>query len=139
MRIKTAVLRISFKSRRLIVIAAVAVLSLGAAAWLVYPYLSFNEMFRRSKSALDAYARQVAANGKDLLKTPPHSLGYFHILGAEPLTHGFVLQSDYGNPFDWDGLAYSTTKLPNEETDSKGNVTQVFEPIKGNWYTVFRP
>ena len=139
MRIKTVVPRISFKSRRLLGVGAVAILLLGLAAWQVYPYLSFSERFRRSKPALDAYAKQVAASGNASLKTPPHSLGYFHVLSAEPLPNGFILESDYGNPFDWDGLAYSTVKLPDEDVDPKGNVKQVFEPIEGNWYTVFRP
>jgi len=122
-----------------VAIAVVAVLLFGIAAWYAYPYFSFTERFRRSKPALDAYAAQVGRLGPTSLAKPPSRIGYFNVLKAEPLPHGFVLQSDYGNPFDWDGLAFSTARLPKYDDDETGNVTQIFTPLGGNWYEVFRP
>lgn len=117
-----------------------AVMILCAVGWQAYLYLlPFPEKFRRSKPALDAYAAKVAAVGPSALAKPPSRIGDFNVLKAEPLPHGFILQSDYGNPFDWDGLAYSTAPLPKYELDAKGGIKQVFTPMDDNWYTVSRP
>jgi hypothetical protein len=107
-------------------------------AWYVYPYFSYAEMFRRSRPALDAYAAKIMASGTAELATPPTRLGYYHVLSVEPLPHGFLFQHDSGNPFDWNGLAYSTQPLPRYEYDAAGEVRQVFTPIDGDWYEVFR-
>ncbi len=108
--------------------------------WEVYPYfLSFSTQFHHSKPALEAYAAKVMANGPAVLASPPAKLGYFHVLKMEPLPNGFLFQSDYGNPFDWDGIAYSTTPLPDYDKDARGETKQIFKPIEGNWYEVFRP
>jgi hypothetical protein len=111
-----------------------------AVAWQADAYLMpLGRRFARSKAALDAYAAQVAAAGPAVLASPPSRIGYFRVLKAEPLPHGFVLQSEFGNPFDWDGLAYSTAPLPQYDHDAKGEIKQVFTPVQGCWYTVFRP
>ncbi len=112
---------------------------LGLAAWFAYPHFFFKESFRRSKPALDAYAAQVTAPGSTALEKPPPRLGYFNVLKVGPLPHGFLFQHDAGNPFDWIGLAYSVEPLPREEKDEAGEVRQMFIPIEGNWYDVFRP
>jgi hypothetical protein len=125
--------------RWLIPIALAIVVLGGVGAWVVYPYFSFAEMFRRSKPALDAYAAQVAAPGSTALASPPKRLGYFAVLKVEPLPNGFLFQHGQGHPFDWSGLAYSSTPLPQYEKDAAGEVKQVFTPLGGNWYDVFRP
>lgn len=107
-------------------------------AWFAYPYFSFHEMVRRSIPALDAYAARVSAEGPAALATPPTKLGYFNVGKIEPLPHGFLFESDYGNPFDWNGLAYSTEPLPGTEYDTAGNERQSFQSLGGNWYTVIR-
>jgi hypothetical protein len=124
---------------RLSVFVGAAVILLGVSAWFVYPYLSFKEMFRRSRPALDAYAQQVTASNSIAIVNPPRRLGYFNVLKVESLPQGFLFQSDFGNPFDWCGIAYSTTPLPHFESNAAGEVKQMFTPIEGNWYDVFRP
>jgi hypothetical protein len=119
--------------------AVVSLLFAVALGWIVYPYLSFDEAFRRSRPALEAYAEQVKKNGPATLQSPPAKLGYFKVNKVEALPHGFLFQSNYGNPFDWDGIAYSTAALPRFDDDSAGKTKQVFEHIDGNWYSVFRP
>ena len=109
------------------------------ATWFAYPHFSFPEQFRRSKPALNAFAANVTASGSTALARPPSRLGYFKVLKMEPLPHGFLFQSDYGNPFDWLGIAYSTQPLPEYDKDPAGVVKQVFTPIEGDWYEVFRP
>jgi hypothetical protein len=111
----------------------------GVGTWTVYPYFSFAEMFRRSRPALDAYAARVTAPGSAALSSPPKRLGYFNVLKVGALPNGFLFQHDQGNPFDWNGLAYSTTPLPQVEKGPAGEVKQVFTPRGGNWYDVFRP
>ena len=132
--------RILRRHRLLFVVLVGALLGLCAVAWQAYLYfMPFPARFRRSKPDLDAYAAKVTAAGPSALAGPPSRIGYFNVLKAEPLPHGFILQSDYGNPFDWDGLAYSTVPLPQYENDAKGEIKQVFTLVQGNWYTVFRP
>ncbi len=110
-----------------------------AVGWQAYLFLMpFHQRFERSEPALDAFAAKVSVGGQAVLATPPSRIGYFDILKAEPLPHGFVLQSNYGNPFDWNGFAYSTTPLPQYEYDGKGEIKQIFTPVRGCWYTVFR-
>lgn len=87
------------RRRILLVLLAVvsgAVVLFTVAAWQAYVYVSmpFSEKFRRSKPALDAYAAQVSAAGPSALTSPPSHIGYFNIQKAEPLPHGFILQSD---------------------------------------------
>ncbi|MCE9588908.1 MAG: hypothetical protein K8S99_00105 [Planctomycetes bacterium] len=131
------------KQKRIFIIVAVVALLLIIAGWRVYSdisnaLLSFEERFRLSRPALDAYPAQVKASGPASLANPPSTISYFNVLKVEPLPHGFLFQSDYGNPFDWGGIAYSTEPLPKyAKTANHGE--QVFEPIEGNWYTVFRP
>ena len=131
----------TFGRRRVrFVILVGTVVILSVAAWQIYSYLlSFDGKFRRSKPALDAYAATVLTVGPSVLASPPSQIGHFRVLSAQPLPHGFVLESDYGNPFDWNGLAYSTVPLQQFDKDANGKVTQVFTVIQGNWYTVFRP
>jgi hypothetical protein len=114
---------------------------LGGVSYVVYPYASFSARFRRSRPALDAYAAQVAAKGSSALASPPARLGYFHVGKIEPLPNGFLFQSSDGDggPFDWSGLAYSTSALPKYDLKPDGSVKQAFAPIAGNWYDVFRP
>jgi hypothetical protein len=120
--------------RGTILVLIVGTLSLAAlGAWAVYPYFSFTERFRRSKPSLERYATQVNAPGSAALSDPPRRLGYFNVMKTEPLPHGFLFQSDYGNPFDWSGIAYSTQPLPH------GDGHNYFIPIEGNWYSVDRP
>jgi hypothetical protein len=123
--------------RPLIVIPAVLV-ALGVGAWVAYGYSSFDERFRRSRPALDAYAARVTTEGTAMLAAPPRRLGYFTVLKAEPLPHGFLFQSDYGNPFDWTGIAYSTERLDGFVPGPTAGTGTVFTPIDGNWYSVFR-
>jgi hypothetical protein len=125
--------------RWLVPIAFVAAAIGGIGVWIVYPYFSFAEMFRRSKPALESYAAQVMAPGSNALMSPPKRIGYFGVLKVEPLPNGFLFQHDQGNPFDWNGLAYSTNPLPEVEKDSTGKVKEIFTPLGGNWYDVFRP
>jgi hypothetical protein len=122
-------------------LAAVVLIGVVAAGILVWRDLSMplSERFNRSRSALDAYAAQVSQSGAIALSHPPSRIGSFRILKAEPMTNGFVLQSDFGNPFDWCGLAYSSAPLPQYDKDAKGKIKQVFMPLGGNWYEVFRP
>jgi hypothetical protein len=112
---------------------------LSIVAWFAFPYFSFAEQFRRSKPALNAYAARVAAPGSSALAKPPARLGYFSVEKVEPLPHGFLFESDFGGMFDWNGIAYSTEPLPRYDEDAAGKVKQVFTPIEGNWYEVFRP
>ena len=121
------------------VIVSTALVLLAVAGWITYPYFSFQERFRRSKPALDAYAARVNATGTVAINAPPGRLGYFNVLKVEPLPHGFLFQSDYSNSFDWVGIAYSREPLPESEQDAAGNEKQVFKLIQGRWYTVFRP
>jgi hypothetical protein len=126
--------------RGLLLIGIGLVVLISIVIWEAYPYfLSFSAQFRRSKPALEAYATKVMANGPAALASPPSKLGYFHVLKMESLPNGFLFQSDYGNPFDWDGIAYSTTPLPEYDNDGSGQTKQIFTPIEGNWYEVFRP
>jgi hypothetical protein len=130
----------SHRSRKRLAGAVVstALVLLIIGGWFAYPYFSFRERFRRSKPALEAYAARVREAGSAAINAPPRRLGYFDVLKMEPLPHGFVFESDYGNPFDWLGIAYSTEPLPEYEYNAAGDVKQIFEPIEGNWYTVFR-
>jgi hypothetical protein len=59
------------------------------------------------------------------------------VLKVEPLPHGFLFQHDSGHPFDWCGIAYSEEPLPTEEKLANGQ-TQVFTPLEGKWYDVWR-
>ena len=126
------------KHRKLILLFAAVTFLLTVSGWLLYPYISFDESFRRSKSDLMTYANRVTIEGPRVLAAPPHRLGYFNILRAETLPHGFILQCDYGGPFDWNGLAYSAQPLPMYENDAAGELVQMFTPIGDQWYKVFR-
>lgn len=126
------------RRRQLVAVAVGFVLLVGVATWFIYPYFSFSVIFRRSTPALDRYAAQVTATGSTALATPPGRLGYFKVLKVESLPHGFLFQHDAGNPFDWNGLAYSTEPLPREEKNREGKVRRMFIPIEGNWYDAFR-
>jgi hypothetical protein len=130
--------------RTLIAIFVAIVFLGGIATWMAYPRiltytLSSDELFRRSRPALDAYAIQVMAPGSTALTNPPKRLGYFNVISTAPLPHGFVFQHDSCNPFDWCGIAYSTEPLPEEDKDAKGKVIQLFRPLGAKWYDVFRP
>ncbi len=118
-----------------------AVVIIGAyGAWQAIPYVvPLDTLFRWSKPDLDAYAAKVMAPGSTALANPPKRLGYLNVLTVEPLPHGFLFQHDSCNPFDWSGIAYSEHPLPYDETDSSGKVMQIFRPLGGNWYGVFRP
>jgi len=120
-----------------LVTAAALLAATAIAAWYSYPYFSFSERFRRSKPALEQWAAQFTATGSTDLNAPCR-IGYFKILKVETLPHGFILQHNAGNPFDWNGLAYSTELLPREEKNTQGEVRQIFTPLEGNWYDVFR-
>ncbi|MGC4032518.1 MAG: hypothetical protein QM754_12460 [Tepidisphaeraceae bacterium] len=133
-------MRLRYKFRRWHVIPALAGVALAvAAAWIGYGYVSFAEQFRRSEAALNGFAARVMANGPGTLQKAPAELGYFEVRNPEPLPNGFLFASNFGGPFDWNGLAFSTTPLPDVEADSDGQVRQTFKHVKGNWYEVFRP
>jgi len=63
----------------------------------------------------------------------PPRIGEFRTTGAERLAHGFLFFCDYGNPFDANGIAYSTEPLP-ENIDQNDYYTHV----DGNWYSFWR-
>ena len=125
-------------ARFLVATAIVFLLIAGVLAWMAYPYVSANEAFRRSRPELEAYAARVRTEGPAALKSPPRELGYFRVYKIESLPHGFLFASDYGNPFDWTGIAYSTEPLPREERDAEDELQQSFLHIDGNWYWVER-
>lgn len=128
------------KRRWLKPVIAIAVVLLALVGWQAIPYvIPFETLFRWSKSDLDAYAADVMKSGPTALSNPPSKLGWFHVVKMQPLPHGFLLQHDSCNPFDWQGIAYSEVPLPREEKDSKGDVYQLNTPLGGNWYDVFRP
>jgi hypothetical protein len=123
-------------------LAAIALVGILAAigAWYAIPYaVPFDTLLKWSRADMDAYAAKVMAPGSTALANPPKRIGYFNVVSMEPLPHGFLFQHDSGNPFDWLGIAYSEQPLPNEEKDAKGEVKQIFRPLGGNWYFVFRP
>ncbi len=76
--------------RWLFAVAVAAVIVLPIMAWFAYPYFSYHEAFRRSKPALDAYARLVQQSGPSILASPPSQIGYFKVLKMEPLPQGFL-------------------------------------------------
>jgi hypothetical protein len=121
-------------------VAAVMIVG-GVGAWrAAIPYVvSIDTLFRWSKPQLRAYAAKVMSPGSTALANPPKRLGYFNVQKVEALPHGFMFQHDSCNPFDWCGIAYSEDPLPKEEKDAKGDVKQIFRPLGGNWYDVFRP
>jgi hypothetical protein len=96
-------------------------------------YYSFEARFDRSKAALEAYAASVESGDRSAPISIPRKIGDFTTGDAERLPHGFLFFCDYGNPFDANGIAYSTEPLPNEED---GN--DFFTRIEGNWYQVWR-
>ncbi len=124
-----------------LVVTALTLVCFVVVGFLVWRDFSMplSVRFNRSRSALDAFAAQVSQAGTITLSHPPSRIGSFNILKAEPMKNGFVLQSDYANPFDWCGLAYSSAPLPRYDKDAKGDIRQVFTPLGGNWYDVFRP
>ena len=127
-------------TKRRVFLAAVGVLVLLAAGvWFTSWYNTFDRRFARSRHALDAYAALAMATDPSTPLAPPPSLGSFGASDAYRLPHGFIFRSDYGHPFDWNGLAYSTEPLPDQLPDSRPPFqTMFFKPIQGNWYTVWR-
>ncbi len=113
-------------------VAVGVVLTVGIGLWFLSEYYSFEARFARSKDALEDYARVVMASDQALPPpAPPQRLGEFSPGKVERLPHGFMVYCDYGNPFDANGLAYSTEPL---ESDDHYH----FQHIEGNWYDGIR-
>jgi hypothetical protein len=128
-------------TRRRVLIAGLAMLVLLAVAgWFASSYYSFDARFARSRPAIESYAaKAMASDPTKPLPPPPQRLGAFGTGSAERLPHGFLFRSDFGHPFDWNGLAYSTEPLPRQMHDPQPAFgTMYFKHVEGNWYTVFR-
>lgn len=116
-------------------LAGFVVLILVGVGALSLWYFSPAARFARSRPALTAYAETVAATPALMpLPASPSRLGAFHTGTAERLPHGFLVFCDVGNPFDQNGIAYSTTPLPRRTVYGRDD----FEPIEGNWYWFYR-
>jgi hypothetical protein len=76
----------------------------------------------------------MSTDPSSAIPQPPKKLGKFLTGKAERMPHGFYFYCDFGNPFDANGLAYSTEPLP-----SNLNHSEYFTRITGNWYTIWRP
>jgi hypothetical protein len=116
-----------------------------AAGWFASWYVSFDRRFTRSKSALEALAAEVMATDPATPLVLPPTVGDFSASNAERLPHGFLFRCDYDNPFDWNGIAYSTEPLTDElvrpdhgSGDDGLNHTTFFRHVEGNWYKAFR-
>jgi hypothetical protein len=120
--------------RRVLITLLAGIVFIVAGGWAVWWYYSFAGRFARSKPALDTYAAQaMATDPSKPLPTLPSRLGDFETGHVERLPHGFLFFCGYGNPFDANGLAYSTEPLP-----ARVNEHDHFEHIEGNWYTLWR-
>jgi hypothetical protein len=105
-----------------------------AAGWYAAWYYSFDSRFARSRPALEAYAAEVMASDPATpIHQPPRHLGAFETGRAERLPHGFLFFCDYGNPFDANGIAYSTEPIANS-IGGRDFLTH----IEGSWYTIWR-
>jgi hypothetical protein len=124
----------SWVTKRRLCIAAVVAALVVLTVWCCTWYFSFDQRFARSKVALDAYAQQ------SMIGSPiATQVGAFNVSDPVALPSGFIVRCDYGHPFDWNGLAFSTAPLPGKLVDPQSpKGTILCHPIGGNWYRVSR-
>jgi hypothetical protein len=89
------------------------------------PHFASKSAIIGARRMLAASYRQKSASVALNLPIAPNTVPAFFALAVDRHVHR-------------SGLAFSTEPLPEYDKDSKGETKQIFTPVEGNWYTVFR-
>ncbi|QOV91972.1 hypothetical protein [Humisphaera borealis] len=96
-----------------------------------------NLRFWFARSELERIATQVAATPPGAPMPPDQTVWFTKVKDIQRLSGGGMRFATFrgGNPFDYEGLAYSPTPLP-ESVNVEGCI---FRRYCGNWYTFWKP